>query len=232
MARSKSWKSRLARTVVVAGGLWIVLSFAAVVGLRYVDPPATTVMLLEPGPVSSIETRWVGREAISVNAARAVIAAEDQRFLDHHGVDLDALSVAIEDYRRGDGLRGASTITQQVAKNLFLWNGRSFARKALEAWFAVLIELVWTKERILEVYLNVAEFGPGIFGAEAAANRFFGVTAAELTASQSAMLAAVLPSPKRMNAEDPSSYVDSRRREILGQMQLLDQRGHYQGLDW
>jgi monofunctional biosynthetic peptidoglycan transglycosylase len=232
MARRTSWKWRLLRTVVVAAGLWIALSFAAVVGLRFVDPAATTVMLLEAGPVSSIDYRWVDREAISLNAARAAIAAEDQRFLDHHGVDLDALAVAIDEYRQGDGLRGASTITQQVAKNLFLWNGRSFARKAFEAWFAVVIELVWTKERILEVYLNVAEFGPGVFGVEAAANRFYGVTAAELTAMQSATLAAVLPSPKRMNVEDPSSYVDSRRVEILGQMRLLDQRGHYRGLNW
>lgn len=202
------------------------------VGLRFIDPPTTSVMLLEPGSVNSLDYAWVDRDAISAMAARAAIAAEDQRFLDHHGVDVDALAVAIEDYRSGDGLRGASTITQQVAKNLFLWNGRSYARKALEAWFAVLIELTWTKERILEVYLNVAEFGPGVFGVEAAAGRFFDSTAAELTASQSATLAAVLPSPKRMDAGAPSGYVRSRRSEILEQMRLLEERGHYRGLAW
>jgi monofunctional biosynthetic peptidoglycan transglycosylase len=228
----KSLSRRIARLLFTVAAAWIVLSGAAVLALRAFDPPTTSVMLLEPGPWHAIDYRWVDRERIPLAMAQAAIAAEDQRFLDHAGIDVAALSDAVEDYRRGDGLRGASTITQQVAKNLFLWNGRSFVRKGLEAWFALLIDVAWPKERVLEVYLNVAELGTGVFGVEAAALRFYGVPAAELTASQSATLAAVLPSPKRMDAVAPSEYVDARRREILEQIRLLEQRGHYRGLEW
>jgi monofunctional biosynthetic peptidoglycan transglycosylase len=134
--------------------------------------------------------------------------------------------------RAGVGLRGASTITQQVAKNLFLWNGRSFVRKGLEAWFALLIEALWPKRRILEMYLNVAQFGPDVFGVEAAAQRYFGVAARELTPAQAALLAAVLPSPRRFDAARPSDYVRERQAWVLAQMELLDRRGHYRGLSW
>jgi monofunctional biosynthetic peptidoglycan transglycosylase len=160
------------------------------------------------------------------------MAAEDQRFLEHHGIDFVSLDRALEDYRDGDSLRGASTITQQVAKNLFLWEGRSFVRKALEAYFALVIELLWSKQHILETYLNIAEFGPGVFGVEAAAQRFFGVPARRLTAPQAALLAAVLPNPRRFNVARPSDYVRSRQESILTQMRLLESRGHYQRLDW
>jgi monofunctional biosynthetic peptidoglycan transglycosylase len=160
------------------------------------------------------------------------MASEDQRFLEHHGIDFVSLDRAVEDYRDGDGLRGASTITQQVAKNLFLWQGRSLARKALEAYLALLIELCWSKERILEVYLNVAEFGPGVFGVEAAAQKYFGSQAASLGLSQAALLAAVLPNPERLQAARPSAYVRSRQAWIVTQIRLLDARGHYRGIDW
>lgn len=228
----RSFVSRVARCFLAVALAWIVLSSAAVLALRVFDPPTTSVMLQEPGPWHAIDYRWVDHARISLAMAQAAIAAEDQRFLAHAGVDIDALSDAIDDYRNGGDLRGASTLTQQVAKNLFLWNGRSFVRKGLEAWFAVLIDFAWPKERVLEVYLNVAEFGNGVFGVEAAALRFYGAPAAELTVLQSATLAAVLPSPKRMNAAAPSEYVDARRREILEQMRLLEERGHYRGLDW
>jgi monofunctional glycosyltransferase len=230
--RRRSFTHRLARLLFGILLTWVALSVIAVLALRFYRPPVTAVMLLEPGPASTIDYRWVDRNRIPVSATHAVIAAEDQRFLSHHGIDFESLSDAIEEYRQGDGLRGASTITQQVAKNLFLWNGRSFVRKGLEAWFALLIELAWPKERILETYLNVAEFGPGVFGIEAAAMRFYGIPAAQLTPAQSATLAAVLPSPKRLNAAAPGEYVVSRRQEILEQMRLLDERGHYRGLDW
>ncbi len=220
---------RYALIVTVAG---IVLSVAAAASLRAIDPPTTVVMLLEPGPVADIDYRWVDRSRISAAAARAVIAAEDQRFLEHHGIDLDQMSTALRDYRRGEPLRGASTITQQVAKNVFLWNGRSLVRKALEAWFALLIELTVPKQRILEVYLNIAEFGRGVFGVEAAARSMFGLASADLSVQDAATLAAVLPSPKRMRADAPSAYVQTRAAEIAGQMRLLDERGHYVGLDW
>jgi monofunctional biosynthetic peptidoglycan transglycosylase len=220
------------RSLLAVAVVWVALSGAAVVTLRFLDPPATSVMLLEPGPLGALDYRWVDRGGISEAMARAAIAAEDQRFLAHHGIDVDALTDAIEEYRQDGELRGASTISQQVAKNLFLWNGRSFVRKGLEAWFALLIDLAWSKQRILEVYLNVAEFGPGVFGVEAAALAFYGVPATGLSPSQSATLAAVLPSPKRMDAANPSEYVDARRREILEQMRLLEERSHYRGLNW
>ena len=217
-----------------AGTLVLALagSVGAVALLRIVDPPWTAVMLAEPGSVMALEHDWVAAERIAGAAARAVIAAEDQKFLSHRGFDLDSIGAAIDDYRAGDGLRGASTITQQVAKNLFLWNGRSFLRKGLEAWLAILIESFWPKRRIMEVYLNVAQFGPDVFGVGAAAQRYFGVTAAELTPAQAALLAAVLPSPRRYDAGAPSEYVRGRQDWVLAQMQLLERRGHYRGLDW
>jgi monofunctional biosynthetic peptidoglycan transglycosylase len=232
MSNRTIWPRRLVRLFFLLVASWTALSLIAVAALRYIDPAITSVMLLEPGPVGAIEHRWVHKNEISIFVAQAAIAAEDQRFLDHHGLDFNALAVAIEDYRRGDSLRGASTITQQVAKNLFLWNGRSFLRKVLEAWFAVIIDLAWPKERTLEVYLNIAEFGPGIFGVEAAANRFFASSAADISRSQAATLAAVLPDPKSLDAGTPSDYIASRRSQILEQMRLLDERGHYRGLDW
>jgi monofunctional biosynthetic peptidoglycan transglycosylase len=210
----------------------VLLSVAAVLALRRVDPPFTAVMLEQPGSVHALEHTWVGRADIAWNAARAVIASEDQRFVAHHGIDFAQLDDAITEYRDGGDLRGASTLTQQVAKNLFLWQGRSFVRKALEAYFAVLIELLWSKERILEVYLNVAEFGPGVFGVEAAAQKFFGTRAESLSPSQAALLAAVLPNPERLSVAKPSEYVRGRQTWIAAQVRLLDERGHYRGLVW
>jgi monofunctional biosynthetic peptidoglycan transglycosylase len=223
---------RIARVLGIVLLVWLALSFSAVLALRWVTPPFTAIMLEQPGSLSKLEYSWVDAKAIASSAARAAMAAEDQRFLEHHGIDFVSLDRALADYRDGDGLRGASTITQQVAKNLFLWQGRSFVRKGLEAYFALLIELLWSKQHILETYLNIAEFGPGVFGVEAAAQRFFGVPASRLTAPQAALLAAVLPNPHRFNAARPSGYVRSRQSSILTQMRLLESRGHYQGLGW
>ena len=223
---------RALRGLAFAGLLGVAASVAAVLTLRWVDPPFTSVMLLQPGPVDALEHIWVPREAIARDVARAVIAAEDQRFAGHHGIDFESLNQALADYRDGEGLRGASTITQQVAKNLFLWQGRSMTRKVLEAAFAVLIELCWSKERILEVYLNIAEFGPGIFGVEAAARRHFGSNAALLGLPQAALLAAVLPNPQRLDASAPSAFVRERQNAIVAQVRLLEMRGHYRGIDW
>jgi monofunctional biosynthetic peptidoglycan transglycosylase len=150
-----------------------------------------------------------------------VIAAEDQQFPFHAGFDVESIREAVRDNARGGRVRGASTITQQVAKNLFLWPGRSWARKALEAWFTVLIEVTWPKERILETYLNVAEFGRGTFGVEAAARHFFGKPALRLSRREAATLAAVLPNPKQFRVERPSRYVRERRDWILRQMAAL-----------
>jgi len=222
----------LVRAVLVVLLAFVALSVGVVLLLRVVAPPFTTVMLLEPGAVRDLKYEWVDRGAIARSAARAVMASEDQRFVEHHGIDFVSLDKALEEYREGDGLRGASTITQQVAKNLFLWQGRSLVRKGLEAYFALLLEMCWSKERILEIYLNVAEFGPGVFGVEAAAQQFFGTHAAALDTYQSALLAAVLPNPRRLNAARPSAYVRGRQIFIVTQMQLLETRGHYRGLHW
>jgi monofunctional glycosyltransferase len=220
------------RRFVLACLLCVVLSVVAVLALRWIDPPITAVMVLQPGPVGEIDYTWVDRDAIAWDAARAVIASEDQRFADHHGIDFVSLDRALEAYSDGDGLRGASTITQQVAKNVFLWQGRSFVRKALEAYFAVLLELCLTKERILEIYLNVAEFGPQVFGVEAAAEAYFGTSAGALDLEQAALLAAVLPNPHRLLAARPSDYVRERQAQIVSEVELLDSRGHYRGIRW
>jgi monofunctional glycosyltransferase len=168
--------------------------------------------------------QWVDLEKISPNAALAVIAAEDQQFPFHTGFDLKSIREAVRENAHRKRPRGASTISQQVAKNLFLWNGGGYVRKALEAWFTVLIELLWPKERILEVYLNVAQFGRGVFGVEAASQAFWRKPAARLSRTEAATLAAVLPNPIRFRADRPSRYVQSRRDWILGQMSGLGGR--------
>ena len=231
-ARRRS-AAKLAILCVGAAVLTMLLgSFAAVLVLRFLPPPATALMLEQPGKLRDLAYAWRDRPRISSTVARAVIAAEDQRFLAHRGFDLEQMQHAIDDYRAGEDLRGASTITQQVAKNLFLWSGRSFVRKGLEAYFTVLLEACWPKQRILEVYLNVAELGTGVFGVEAAAQRFYGIHANALSAEQAALLAAVLPNPRRLRVDKPSAYVRERQAWILEQMQLLETRGHYRGLDW
>jgi monofunctional biosynthetic peptidoglycan transglycosylase len=174
---------------------------------------------------------WVNLERISPHAAIAVIASEDQQFPFHAGFDLNSIRESVRASERGKKLRGASTISQQVAKNLFLWNGRSFVRKGVEAWMTVLIELTWPKERILEVYLNIVELGRGIYGMEAAARRFYHKPAARLTSSEAAVLAAVLPNPIRMHADRPSAYVLERRDWILGQMRALGGPSYLQAVE-
>ena len=175
---------------------------------------------------------WASLENISPHAAIAVVASEDQQFPFHAGFDLNSIRESVRASEKGKKkLRGASTISQQVAKNLFLWNGYSFVRKGLEAWLTVLMELTWPKERILEVYLNIAQFGKGIYGVEAAARRFFHKPAARLSSSEAATLAAVLPNPIKMHAERPSTYVTERREQILGQMRALGGTSYLQALE-
>jgi monofunctional biosynthetic peptidoglycan transglycosylase len=221
-----------ARTIaaLVVGGL--LLGVVLVLPLRWLAPPWTAMMVEQPGPLSAVRYAWVDRRAIAATAATAVIAAEDQKFLEHHGFDFDSINRALEDHEDGDALRGASTISQQVAKNVFLWPGRSFVRKGIEAYLTVLLELFCSKQRILELYLNVAELGPGVFGVEAAARRYFGAPAAALSAPQAALLAAVLPNPRRLRVDKPSAYVRGRQAWVLAQMRVLEARGHYRGLDW
>jgi monofunctional biosynthetic peptidoglycan transglycosylase len=200
----------------------LLFSLAPVILLRWVTPPTSAVMLqriLLEG--QEIDYRWVPLSQITPQAALAVVAAEDQKFPDHWGFDLQAIRDAVEHNASGRHLRGASTLTQQVARNLFLWQGRSYLRKGLEAWFTLLLELSWPKQRIIEVYLNIAETGPQTFGIQAAARRYFGRSASTLTREQVALIAAILPNPLRLHADRPSEYVQSRRDHILEQMSQL-----------
>jgi monofunctional biosynthetic peptidoglycan transglycosylase len=199
---------------------WIVISAGSVLMLRWVDPPTSAFMIRER-VAAPIRYRWVDDANISPQVKVAVIASEDQNFPAHHGFDLKQINDALVDRQRGRRVRGASTISQQVAKNLFLWPQQSWLRKGLEAYFTVLIETLWPKRRILEVYLNVAEFGRGVFGVGAAADVYFHKSAARLNAYDAALLAAVLPSPKRMRVNAPSNYVRERQEWILGQMRGL-----------
>ncbi len=216
---------------------FVVLSVGAVVALRWIDPPTSAFMVRERFVAPStgakaytVRYRWVDWAQTSPHIKVAVIAAEDQNFPAHSGFDLKAIDDALADRERGRRVRGASTISQQVAKNLFLWPAQSWVRKALEAYFTVLIETLWPKQRILEVYLNIAEFGRGVFGVGAAADVYFHERAARLNAYDAALLAAVLPSPKRMRVNAPSSYVRSRQQWILGQMRELGGTALLRGL--
>jgi monofunctional biosynthetic peptidoglycan transglycosylase len=188
---------------------------AAVVALRWLPPPTSAFML--QSPVRPVDYVWVPAGHHPKALRDAVIAAEDQKFL-NHGFDFEAIEKALAHNQKSKRKRGASTITQQVAKNLFLWPSRSYLRKGLEGTFTVLLELAWPKERILEVYLNIAEFGPGVYGVEAAARKFFDRSAQELSPAQSARLAAVLPNPRKWRADRPGPYVQARADWILAQI--------------
>jgi monofunctional biosynthetic peptidoglycan transglycosylase len=192
-------------------------------------PPVTSAFMVEARLAAlasgdfSFHLRhvWVDRERIAPAMQLAVIASEDQKFPFHHGFDFDSIQDAMQEQEAGIRSRGASTISQQTAKNLFLWGGHNYARKGLEAWFTVLLELCWPKTRILTVYLNSAQFGPDVFGVEAAAQSYFHKHALALTRGESAQLAAVLPNHVRLHADRPSAYVTGRREWILGQMRDL-----------
>jgi monofunctional biosynthetic peptidoglycan transglycosylase len=169
----------------------------------------------------TIEQQWEPWSRLSDNAKMAVMAGEDQRFPDHWGFDVAQIKRSITQWSDGGDLRGASTLTQQTARNLFLWTGRSWIRKGLEAWFTLLLEALWPKQRILEVYLNIAEWDTGVFGLEAAAQHYFGTSAANLSVSQASHLAAILPNPRGWSASQPSAYVQQRAAWIQRQMRNL-----------
>jgi monofunctional biosynthetic peptidoglycan transglycosylase len=196
-----------------ARGLLGLAAFVMFMILLYtiVNPPVTPYMIAEARRHGGVERDWVPMERIAPVMARSVVAAEDANYCLHWGFDMAEIRAAID----AGGARGASTLSQQTVKNVYLWHGRSWVRKALEAGLTPLVELVWSKRRILEVYLNVAEFDRGVFGVEAAARHHFGVSAAELTAVQAARLAAVLPDPKGRSASDPSRFVRNRAAAIL-----------------
>lgn len=204
------------------------LSIGLVLALRWIDPPSSSVMIQhqiagwwhrQPAPL--VHHEWVPWERIPPVVALAVIAAEDQRFPDHNGFDLIEMRKAWATHQAGGRLRGASTLSQQVAKNLFLWHGRSWLRKGLEAWFTGLIEYFWPKTRILEIYLNIAEFGPDTYGVGAASWRYFQRPVEALGPAEAAQLAAVLPNPQRYRVQDPSPEVKRRAAWIRTQMDRL-----------
>lgn len=216
--------------------LFIFLSILLILPFKWIDPPTSSYMiqqkqaLAEDSNESTISYEWVDWHKISDYTKMAAITSEDQRFPFHNGFDLEAIEKAIEESQQGEDLRGASTITQQVAKNMFLWPGRSFIRKGIEAYLTVLIELFWSKERILEIYLNIAEFGPGVFGVQAAAQQYFETSASSLSMGQSALMMTALPSPKRYNLADPSPYMMERRNWILRYMFLLGNTKYLENL--
>jgi monofunctional biosynthetic peptidoglycan transglycosylase len=223
MRRSLGW---LARVVALVIGVSVIL--AAI--YRFVPPPLTPLMVIRLFEGNWISKDWVSYDGISPNLVRAAIAAEDARFCSHWGFDFAAIEKALRHNEGSRRLRGGSTISNQTAKNVFLWPGDTtptrYARKAIEPFFTLLIELMWGKKRILEVYLNVAEWAPGIYGAEAAARHHFRKSAADLTRREAALLAAALPNPRRLNAGKPGGYVSRRAGQIQAWMNdVADPKG-------
>ncbi len=209
--------------------LFFATSIGAVVVYRWLPVPVTPLMVIrcvqqvEKGESLRLRHHWVPLEEMSIYMPVAVMASEDQRFMEHHGFDYEAIEKALEENRKGKRQRGASTITQQTAKNVFLWPDHSWVRKGLEAYFTFLIEVFWSKQRIMEVYLNSIEMGDGIYGAEAVAQWHFGCTAAQLTRPQCALIAATLPNPLRFSSKNPSGYMLKRQTWIMRQMKYIPQ---------
>ncbi len=211
---------------------WIVLLFfgstiLSVLVYRFVEVPVTPLMLIRcvqqmsRGEIIRLKHHWIPLEEMSPHLPAAVMASEDQRFLEHWGFDFEEIEKAVEEHRAGKRRRGGSTITQQTAKNVFLWPHSSWLRKGLEAYFTVLIELFWSKERIMEVYLNSIEMGDGVYGAEAVAQQHFGREAKQLTRANCALIAATLPNPLKFSSREPSRYMLKRQTAIMKQMRNL-----------
>ena len=205
--------------------IWLfIISIGLVVLFKYVPVPITPLMIIrsieqkQQGKEVILKHDWVSIEKISKNLQLAVICSEDQNFLSHNGFDLEAIEKAYEDNKRGKQIKGASTITQQTAKNVFLWPQRSWLRKGLEAYFTFLIELIWSKERILEVYLNSIEMGNGIYGAEEATQFWFKKPASKISPDEASAIAAILPNPRRYKANPASNFIEMRKNWIVNQM--------------
>lgn len=208
--------------------LWFLLvSVLWVLAYRFINPPITLLMVLRnierksDGKPLKLKKEWVDFEDMSDNMKRAAVSAEDQLFLKHIGFDVKAIEKAFATNKKGKNVKGGSTISQQTAKNVFLWPGRSWIRKGFEAYFTLLIELLWSKERILEVYLNVIEMGDGIYGAEAASQAYFGKSCTSLKRSQAALIAACFPNPRRWTPKKPTQYIRHRQYLIMKNMRRL-----------
>ena len=223
--KKRTFISKLRRWLIRLILLWIIITLSLVLVLRWLNPPTTAFMLQRhySGEYEPIEIQHEWRELtrISPSLVMSVIASEDQKFADHWGFDVAAIQQVIDDRNAGKQMRGASTISQQLAKNLFLWSGRSWVRKGLEVYFTAAIEVMLPKRRILELYLNVVEFGDGIYGAEAAGQSIFGIPAESLSPNQSALLAARLPAPKRYAISPPSDHMQQRASWIQQQVSQL-----------
>lgn len=212
----------LKKIVLIVLGTVVLSWLCGLLLFRYVNPPLTLTMLLS----AAENRRWIKHDnmplkSISHSLVRAVISAEDGRFCLHHGIDVGAVQAAVEDYRDNGKLRGASTISMQVARNVFLSTGGGWPRKILEAPLALALDALWPKARVMEIYLNIAEWGPGVFGAEAAAKYYFHKPAAALIPREAARLAAILPNPVRWNAARPTAYIEQRTSIIARRMQQL-----------
>jgi len=228
-AQGKSWhgwRAWLARQLAWAAGSWIAVTVSVVLLLRWVDPPSTAFMMAAALDGTQIRQQWVAAPAIPREFALAAVAAEDQRFPRHFGFDLVEIEKALSASLKGGRLRGASTISQQVAKNLFLWSGRNMVRKGLEAYFTVLLETLWPKRRILEVYLNIAQFGEGIYGIGAASHEFFATGPERLTRRQISLLVAVLPNPTGARPNAPDDWVLRRAAFVRKHMRSLGGVGY------
>ena len=221
------WRRIVVGVLVWTGGLaaaFFAISLLAAFTIGWTGPPPTLNMAGVAMKGTEVRTSWVDLKDISPHLVRAVIASEDQNFCTHDGFDLKEIQKAMQAAENGGDLRGASTISQQTAKNVFLWNGGGWFRKGLEAYFTVVAEWMWTKPRVMEIYLNVAEWGDGIFGAEQAAQERFGVSAKDLTPSQAAALAAVLPSPNKWKVDGPYA-TGKRNRQIQSLMRMVQRDG-------
>ena len=208
--------------------LWfLAISTLWVLAYRFINPPITLLMIQRSVEGKSndnnkkVKRKWVKFEDISDNMKRAAVAAEDQLFLQHIGFDMKAIEKAFENNSKGKKIKGGSTISQQTAKNVFLWPGRSYVRKAFEAYFTLLIEILWSKERILEVYLNVIEMGDGIYGAEAAAQTYYGKSCTNLKRGEAALIVACFPNPRRWTPKKPTAYILKRQYLIMRNMKRL-----------
>ncbi len=210
--RRRSLLDRMARFVAYSGAVLILTIIAVVLALRFVNPPLNYYQAQEWVRVGELKRDWVSLAQLPSYVASSAIAAEDAKYCQHFGFDIEAIRAALNDSSR---LRGGSTISQQTAKNVFLWHERSWIRKGFEAAFTGLIEVIWGKRRIMEVYLNVAEFDEGVFGIGAASRHYFGVHAADLNRTQAGRLMAILPSPKRRSASRPGAYTQQRTRQII-----------------
>lgn len=225
MTRRRGWMMRGLRWAALTIAALVAFSILWVLAYAVLPVPATPLMLIRSLEGQEWHRDWEGLERLSPHLVRAVIGAEDSRFCDHGGVDWDAVEKAMERNEQGGRLRGGSTISQQVAKNAFLWPDRSWTRKGAELWFTLLVETFWSKRRIMEVYLNIVEWAPGTYGAEAAARHWFNKSARDLSARDAALLAAILPSPLKWKANPPGRYVASRAGTLQQRMEIVRRDG-------